>query len=697
MVSKKSFAWVFGLSFFALALPAKAHAAFLIDSILGWAVGWVIFVINYIIAAIFGVAVSIISYFISIILQLNTNIVGSLIVTSGFQITLSIANLGFVLAIIVIGIMTILRYQPYALKQTLWKLVAAAILVNFSLVIAGAILNFSDQLTTYLMDSFNPAGSGSSVMSFSSSIAGAFQPQRIFLQGNGVNGSTTASISAAQGNGQDFGGILSIILNIFFPTLFLIIVVIALSGLFIMLLIRYVYIAILLILMPMAWLLWIFPVTSGQWHKWWSKFIQWTMFAPVVMFFLYLAIMTGGYANGQQSTVGGGNFFIQGKIFTSDSTNPIVASISNVVGNTFSGMLGTLLQMTVMVSLVFAGLFMAQSMGVTFADTTLKGMKGITSGFGGFVKRRAVIGAGWGMNKAKIPKAAEFLQKGVGAKPTKLWQKALKYTGIEYAGQKLGEGVTAVHVATREGTVDEAEKRLAPFKKRELIQLFPGATNPERIVIMKRAAKEGYIKDLDLKNYLKKDLLQAYHIEIPTYKDISEGKGAILTEEMIQALVSGDQNALDRETERVATSTTKAKIGSNDNLGDMYGSFKDPNDNDPTKHPSAQKIGFGGLNELETNKWLESLTKNIVTKNFSLVSSMIPKMNSNERKNFEKMFNKVIADLRATGNADADKYEENYRKIISSNTLGYAQPDAAAPAGGAQPAAVAGPAGGTNP
>ena len=63
---------------------------------------------------------------------------------------LNFTNLGFILAIIIIAFATILRLESYAIKQTLWKLIVAALLVNFSLVICGGIISVS-KLTT---DSF---------------------------------------------------------------------------------------------------------------------------------------------------------------------------------------------------------------------------------------------------------------------------------------------------------------------------------------------------------------------------------------------------------------------------------------------------------------------------------------------------------------------------------------------------------------
>src|SRR3989338_1135608 len=420
-----------------------AAAGFLMPSmfggILGSVIAWIVYVINYIIATIFGVFISIIAWFIGIVIQINTNIVNTPIVQNGFSITLAVANLGFVMAIIVIAIMTILRYETYALKKTLWKLVAAAILVNFSLVICAAILNFADTLTLYFLNAFNPGGSISAFDSFSTSLAGAFAPQRVFLNLNAQGQSITdTNYDAFAGAGTSFAPTLVALMNLFFPTIFLMVSVIALAGLFIMLLIMYVYLGILLILMPMAWLLWIFPVTSSQWQKWWHNFIKWTIFAPVVMFFLYLALMTLGGANANQ--VNDPSSFFNGLGITQNINSPSAGFVSTTLGGsspTFgSTILGSLLQMVMMVAIVFAGLFMANSMGIIFADTTLKGAKYVTSSFGKFASRRGVIGAGWAMNKARIPKAVGWLQKGVGAKPQGLLAKAYKYSGAERSEER---------------------------------------------------------------------------------------------------------------------------------------------------------------------------------------------------------------------------------------------------------------------
>ena len=95
-------------------------------------------------AWIFGALISVESCLISVVLNINAGILHTSFVQTGFSISLSVANLAFVLGIIVIALATILRIESYSIKKMLWKLVVMAILVNFGLVIIAPIVGFSN-------------------------------------------------------------------------------------------------------------------------------------------------------------------------------------------------------------------------------------------------------------------------------------------------------------------------------------------------------------------------------------------------------------------------------------------------------------------------------------------------------------------------------------------------------------------------
>ena len=120
-------------------------------------IGKIAFGVSYMIAWIAGVAISIETWLVGVMLGINTGVFQSQIVQKGFGVTLSIANLGFVLGIIVIALATILHRETYGWKKLLWKLVFAAILVNFSLVIAAPIFGIGNSFTQYFLNCVDPS------------------------------------------------------------------------------------------------------------------------------------------------------------------------------------------------------------------------------------------------------------------------------------------------------------------------------------------------------------------------------------------------------------------------------------------------------------------------------------------------------------------------------------------------------------
>jgi len=624
-----------------------------IGGLVSAAVGWPIFIISYIIASIFGLAISIISYFISIILQLNMNIISSNIVGSGFTVTLALANLGFVLSIIIIAIATILRYETYALKQTLWKLVAAAILVNFSLVICGAILNFSNQLSLYFLNSINPGGSGSSYDNFASALAGSFGPQKIFLGGAGdpsfsnAAGGNTGAANLMENSGQRFGSVLVQILNLIFPTLFLIVAVIALAGFFIMLLIRYIYLGILLIIMPMAWLLWIFPATSSQWQKWWSKFIQWTMFAPIVLFFIWLALLTMG---------GNDPNNIQGIAFQSPSQNPIVASISTFTGNVLSTVLGSLLNMTLMIAMLFAGLFMASSMGITFASTTIKGASAVTTGFGRAVGRRGIQMGGATLDRLKVREGAQKLQQvKLGAGST---SKLVRGAGAvaSYGAGWLGRGLESTAVATREDLVKDAQGRLSNMTNDQLANGVRSTfTAPEKVAALDMLRQRGTLDKLggDLNRYMDESMFTKYRQEHTMYKDLD--KAWLSNKAMRDAAEKGGlSEELLEEAGKYVVDLKAADISKGKNWDDVF-----------------KEGEYGGLTADQKRNLAVAQIRAMAEKNQALLSPIISQLRGKNLKNFDSLFKQAVAGMEAGKKKDL---ETKFGSLIYYNMFGHHQP-----------------------
>lgn len=383
-----------------VAFPHSAHAGVLnttgkaVSKIAGGAIGvfgsvtsgfvaTLAFLVVYDLAVVVGVIVALEAWLIGIILNISDATFQTVFVQSGFSIALSIANLAFVLGIIVIAIATIIRNENYGIKKLLWKLVVAAVLVNFGLVIAAPIFGLANSFSHYFVNCINPAGGGctqsfngfQSWDNFATTFAGAFQPENTFtfITGNGQQGTNVLSgqglktlTGAFSPTTPSSGKMLVALLGVLFGAFNLLLIVLVLLGFLILLLVRYIYISILAILMPFAWASWVFPVFGDHWKKWWDKFLQWTFFAPIALFFIYLAMLLMQTGNGA-TAVGGTNWTQQYQ------TGGIFTALQGFfgVGTGLSNILPAVLQEIVFVGLIIGGLFAANSMG-------LKGAKAVT-------------------------------------------------------------------------------------------------------------------------------------------------------------------------------------------------------------------------------------------------------------------------------------------------------------------------------
>jgi hypothetical protein len=302
--------------------------------------------INFLIGYIGGILVFLGGNLANWALNLNSQIIQSPTVQVGWVITRDLANLGFVLAIILIAFATILRVESYQMKQTLRNLIIAALLINFSLVIAGVFIDFSGVLTEF----FISKATGGDLSKMGSAFANAFQVQK-FLQ-------TTKDANAIDKLVTGLSGI-SIVpfaASLFFVALFTIVAAIALFGLAAMLFIRYIMLSILLVLMPLAWLMWIWPDLQGKWKEWWGEFFKWVWFAPILSFFIYLALnLASSKYQGELALGGAGDVLNPG-----NSLGLIIDNAGQIIG-----------QMIAVLGVLFGGLAMAQRMGIYGADVTM--------------------------------------------------------------------------------------------------------------------------------------------------------------------------------------------------------------------------------------------------------------------------------------------------------------------------------------
>lgn len=395
-------------------------------------------------------------------LQINSHIYDSPIVLTGFSVSLAVANLGFVLVIIVIALATILRNQTYGVKQLLWKLVLMAILVNFGLVVTRPIVSFADGLTGYFINQIS-GGTTQDIGAFTTKVVAAFNPQALSaspaINANDIAKDASCAVIAGAspiaGAGalcQVLGSLVSyiasdqssIFVKTFLASVFMIffgsIIAFVFLVLSILLLVRYVYLAIYLVLLPFAWLMWVVPKFSSEFSKWWNNFIKWTLFPPCALFFIYLSlatITTASYLNSALPVVNETSTAVNvaqqpmGGIFTMTGLGAVVQQFADEL---------------VLAGLMIGGLFAssalcgkAGAMAVTAGKTTA----GWVGGYAGKRTRQAATAPLRGEGARNI--AAKLQQ------PTQ--NRFLKYSGIGKVGQWGGRLMASGAAAGGEQTI----------------------------------------------------------------------------------------------------------------------------------------------------------------------------------------------------------------------------------------------------
>lgn len=187
-----------------------------------------------------------------------------------WQMVRDFTNMGFVLALVIIGIGTALRYGEYQLQRALPRLILIALLINFTPVIVGFFIDAANITIRFLV-------SGAAGDNLAQVARRAFDGNaKLWLSiGNGDNAVDTLAAATAQ-----------IIFNIVASLVYFLFVLLYIF--------RYVTLIILFILSPLAFFSFILPATRGFWTMWWRQFVAWLTVGIFGAFFILLSAQMVG-------------------------------------------------------------------------------------------------------------------------------------------------------------------------------------------------------------------------------------------------------------------------------------------------------------------------------------------------------------------------------------------------------------------
>jgi hypothetical protein len=586
----------------------------------GWfseGVAWAIGAIGQLFAFIAGIFLTLAGALVDLALDLNISyLTKEGVIGVGWSISRDLANLGFVLAIIVIAFATIIQYKSYGVKKMLPKLIAAALLVNFSMAIAMPVIGFSNTITKFFLADQVGVGSGfGRNIELSQAIAGAFGPQRFLIQ----NADDPVAPSTGENPGM-FGGfgiaVMKAVTSVLFTIVFTTIATIVFLALAFMLMVRYVYLTILLILAPMAWLAWVVPGLEGQFKGWWSNFFKWSFFAPLVSFFIYLALVSAQELEGVASGIEG-NFKVDFKGIVSDGA-----------------------QMIVLCGLLIGGLMAADKLKIYGAN----GAIGIAKSAGKWgTKVAARKGKQWGSTpfRAKYGKENKSL-----AERSQNWASQGGWKGM--LGKTFSRPLSNIS-AVGEKAVGEYEKNAEKLTPLQIKSRLATTINlAQKIAYLKNLAKTGKLTGDEAAKYVNPKTKKQFANFGQNFNDIEKAAG--MSAEMNEALKKNDMSALEQ--------------GSTKYIKPLKGKDVESMPWDSALRSSARGEGGLGFDNEKLNSLLDHQLRAVIKTNPTLTYKIIPTLGSEALGSFEEKYRKTIDSelAKATAGSDLHKKLQNTKK-----------------------------------
>ncbi|MFA7245464.1 MAG: hypothetical protein WC070_04815 [Candidatus Magasanikbacteria bacterium] len=342
------------------------------------------------------------------------------VVKIGWVMVRDVANMFFVVALLIIAFATILGIEKYEWKKGLVKLIAMAILINFSNLIAQVIIDVAHVFTITFLNAISASAGGNLINMFDLAEINTM-----------VHGRELGS-DMQQANYAIFGAaVLALIFSV--------ITAVTLGAYAIVMAARVVVLWALIILSPLAYLLSALPDGDKYASKWWSEFNRHVIVAPVMVFFLWLAFATFGSGN------------IMAEISKSATvpldTGSIPTSISLLEVSTWENMASFILGIIFLV----IGLKMTQETGATAS--------GMVSAAVDWGKKVATIASGYALGRWMVGKGKDAVIENtpiVGMRSLRRYGKQIK-------------GVTTYpfkrFAIARDGQVQNLEKKREDAKK----------------------------------------------------------------------------------------------------------------------------------------------------------------------------------------------------------------------------------------
>ena len=396
------------------------------------------------------------------------------IVTDGWTTVRDFVNMGFIIILAFIGIAVALRVKEYEIGKILPRFILVAILINFTPLLCGLIIDASNIIMNY----FLALGGGGGL-----NISVVHQSENLFR--------TIAISSFEKGT---------------FPLVFLTIFnftasfILFLFGL--LFLMRHIVLWLFIILSPLALFAYILPASSWIWKKWLNEFINWCFVGITGAFFLWLGKLT----------------FEKATILITAPTGSNLGAISEI------------LYMLVPFTFLLAGFFATTSTSAIGARQTIGFFKSKTAKkLGQGTGRLALTGIRKATPKGvkKAMTRLETLKKwGQGEAGVRGWAKRAVSTPFVSTTRTLGKAANKLTggMALEREEAEKAYKEALKRDEMENLAAFRSAKGASRVGIARAMGEKKQLASLLAKKQLKNEELLAPYEHAVAINDMKARK-----------------------------------------------------------------------------------------------------------------------------------------------------------------------------
>ncbi len=378
----------------------------------------------------------------------------------GWIVTRDLANMFFIVVLLIIAFGTILGSSTYHYEKNLARLLIMAVVINFSKTICGIFIDMGQVIMLTFVNGFKEAAGGNFV--------NAFQVNKLL------------ALADSGGGTYDFGMVVAMMFAF-------ILTAIAASVVLVMLVImiyRVVMLWVLIILSPIAFLASAVPKGGEYYSQWWTEFKKYIITGPVIAFFLWLALASVQHAGTQPCPTPPCSLASQGLPPGSAASRGEAASATRIGDSQIPTEAGAssdvIMNMIIAICIMFAGLKFASESKVLGA-----GVAGSIRSRAQKYARAAAMGSlrlGTGSLKRDMKRAASPL---------------MSVGGGVLAKVPLIGGLGRAAVLTSEKWKKERQASAEKFAggAEDFARLSPGAFNRD----LKSLAKKGSMDPLDKK------------------------------------------------------------------------------------------------------------------------------------------------------------------------------------------------------